>query len=175
MKHLIITTIAAVLLVGCGGGQQLTPAPETQTEKPVDKAQAPPKPEIETVTKSPKQVPPIVKAPEISIHTAALKGDMKAVKQHLVAGTDVNQKGSGIIFSYQGTPLHQAAGNGHVEIAEILIANGANVNAKDRLEQTPLDRAYLKSDKAFVELLRKHNGKSGAEDSINVAVMVMNM
>ena len=50
MKHLLLTTIAAVVLVGCGGSQQSTPAPEskpvepvaeaTQTKPPISKAQA---------------------------------------------------------------------------------------------------------------------------------------
>ena len=30
------------------------------------------------------------------------------------------------------TPLHQAAWHGHEEIAELLIANGADLNAKDK-------------------------------------------
>ena len=47
-------------------------------------------------------------------------------KQHLAAGTDVNAKNDG---GY--TPLHYAAFNGHKEIAELLIAKGADVNAKD--------------------------------------------
>ena len=76
----------------------------------------------------------------MSIHEAALEGNIEAVKQHLAAGTDVNAKkedhdGRG------GTPLHWAAGEGHKEIAELLIAKGAYVNAKDKSGYTPLDRA----------------------------------
>ena len=51
---LILTTIAAVVLVGCGESQP--------------------------------------KRPDISIHDAAAKGNVEAVKQHLAAGTDVNAK-----------------------------------------------------------------------------------
>jgi ankyrin repeat protein len=46
MKHLLITTIAAVLLVGCG--------------------------------------------PSVDIWTAADKGNIEAVKQHIAAGANVN-------------------------------------------------------------------------------------
>ena len=60
MKHLLLTTIAAVLVVGCATTQQ----PE----------------------------PPTAKAPDISIHIAAAKGNIEAVKQHLAAGTDVEVK-----------------------------------------------------------------------------------
>ena len=131
MKHLIITTIAAVVLVGCGESQQSAPAPE----------------------------PPTAKAPDISIHNAAKGGNIEAVKQHLAAGTDVNagdadgvtplhsaaingHKEIAELLIANGTdvnakddkfgmtPLHPAALNGHKEIAELLIAKGADVNAK---------------------------------------------
>ena len=35
MKHLLLTTIAAVLLVGCGESQQSAPAPESKPAEPV--------------------------------------------------------------------------------------------------------------------------------------------
>ena len=42
MKHLLLTTIAAVLLVGCGNSQQSAPAPETQPAEPVAEVPTPP-------------------------------------------------------------------------------------------------------------------------------------
>ena len=41
MKHLLITTIAAVLLVGCGEAQQSAPPVETKTAVPVAKTPPP--------------------------------------------------------------------------------------------------------------------------------------
>ena len=145
MKHILITTIAAVVLVGCGEAQ-------------------PP-------------VPPTVKAPNLStpntsIHDAAAKGNIDAVKHHLAAGVDVNAKG------YRGfTPLHYAARNGRKEIVELLIAKGADINVKilsgPSIGNTPLDLAaskmdnFLPKDKAakkeIAELLRKHGGKTAEE------------
>ena len=117
MKHLLITTIAAVLLVGCG---------------------EPPKP------------------PDISIHEAAMKGNIEAVKQHLAAGTDVNVKDNiGL------TPLHMAAGDGRKEVAELLIAKGAEVNMKNKYSKTPLDWAIDFKHTEIADLLRKHGGKTG--------------
>jgi len=94
MKHLLITTIAAVLLVGCGN-------PEA------DRA----------------------------LLDAAEKGNIEAVKWHLDAGADVNAQDNDIRW----TPLHVAAAFGHKEIAELLIAKGADVNAKNKGGETPLD------------------------------------
>jgi len=45
------------------------------------------------------------------------------------------------------------------EIVELLIAEGADVNAKTNLEGTPLDQA----DGETADLLRKHGGKTGEE------------
>jgi len=154
MKHILLTTIAAGVMVG------------------------------RATTQSPK--PPTVKAPDISIHEAAGKGNIEAVKQHIAAGTDVNAKdefgetplhdaakrdrkevvellianGADVNAKsgFNGrTPLHRAALFGRKEIAEMLIAKGADVDAKDKYGATPLDSA----DGEIADLLRKHGGKSG--------------
>ena len=104
MKQLLIT-IAAVVLVGCGESQQSATTPEA---KPIARVAG-------------------AKAPDISIHDAAKKGNIEAVKKHLAAGTDVNAKE----WKHRRTPLHFAADNGRKEIVELLINNGANVNVKE--------------------------------------------
>jgi PBP1b-binding outer membrane lipoprotein LpoB len=78
MKHLLLTTIAAVVLVGCGESKQSAPAPKTEPVEPVAEAA---KPE-----------PPKGKTPDISIHDAAKDGNIEAVKQHLAKGVDVDSK-----------------------------------------------------------------------------------
>ena len=90
MKHILITTIAAVLLVG-------------------------------TAFADP-------------IHDAANIGDIGDVQAELDAGVDVNAKDNLGAFRY-------AASGGHKEITELLIAEGADVNAKDGDDETPLDWA----------------------------------
>jgi len=105
---LLITTIAAVLLVGCGESQ-------------------PPEP------------------PDISIYDAANDGNIEAVKQHLAAGTDVNVKDK-----VGGTPLHRAAYKGHKEIVELLIDNGADVNAeRHETVRVPADKVTPIQEAAF--------------------------
>ena len=140
MKHLLITTIAVVLLVGCGKSQQSAPSPETKPVEPVAEAA---KPE-----------PPTAKAPDISIHDAARKGNIEAVRKHLSAGTNVNEKDN-----IGNTPLHLAAGFGQTEIIVLLITKGADVNAKTAIGFTPLDASGFKDR----DLLRKHGGKTGEE------------
>ena len=61
------------------------------------------------------------------------------------------------------TPLHHAASIGYKEIVELLIANGADVNAKDHNGETPLDWAVRAKEPETADLLRKHGGKTGEE------------
>jgi ankyrin repeat protein len=86
-------------------------------------------------------------------------GNIEAVKQHLDAGTDVNAKND----KDGGTPLHEAAMQGHKQIVELLIAAGARVNAVDFEGETSLDNAIFWRDSDTADLLRKHGGKTGEE------------
>jgi len=146
MKHLLLTTIAAVLVVGCGESQQSAPAPvEVKPAEPVAEAATP--------------EPPTAKAPDISIHRAAFDGNIEAVKQHIAAGTDVNAKDDGGV-----TPLHYTAIGGHKEIAELLIAEGVDVNAKDENGKTPLHWAAWRGRNEIVELLISNGADVNAKD-----------
>ena len=49
--------------------------------------------------------------------------------------------------------MHGAAFTGRMEVVELLIANGANVNAKDKDGGTPLLHATLSGHREIVELL----------------------
>jgi len=142
---LLLTTIAAVLMVGCGESQQSAPSPESKPVEPVAEAAQP--------------EPPTPKAPDISIHKAATLGNIEAVKQHLAAGADVNATDD----RYGRTPLSFAAANDYKELIELLIAEGADVNAKDVTGQTPLDGAVDNGFNQTAAVLRKHGGKTGEE------------
>ena len=65
--------------------------------------------------------------------------------------------------SGKGKPFRRAVGEElvtcHKEVVELLIANGADVNPKDKDGKTPLDSA----DGELADLLRKHGGKTGEE------------
>jgi len=93
------------------------------------------------------------------IHDAARKGDIKAVKQHLAAGRNVNAKDD------KGrTPLHRAAREGHKEVAELLIAAGAALNWKDKEGKTPLYHAARWGHTNIAELLIAAGADVNARD-----------
>ena len=107
--------------------------------------------------------------PSISIHKAALVGNIEAVKQHLTAGMDVDARDK-----QDKTPLQHAAYWGHKEIAELLIAKGADINAKDNAGTTTLVWAVLGGKKESVELLIVNgvdvNAKSNYGTPLDVAI-----
>jgi cytohesin len=65
--------------------------------------------------------------------------------------------------------LYFASSEGHKEIVELLIANGAHVNPRADIGDTPLDGAIEDNHTEIADILRKHGGKSGVEHSIRVA------
>jgi len=134
MKHLLLTTIAAVLLVG------------TAFADPIHEAAA--NGDLAGVGAD-------VNAKEedgwTPLHYAVYEGYKEIAELLIAKGADVNAK------EEDGwTPLHDAATK---EIAELLIDNGADVNAKDGTGSTALDTA----EEATANLLRKHGGKTGEE------------
>ena len=167
---LIITTTAAVLLVGCGESQQKTtlnptevklvePVPETaKPEPPVATATPAEAQPSEPVAEVPAQQPsppaeskpesqtvkPANPAADRALLEAAMNGNIASIKQHLDAGANVSTKDVN-----DWTPLYNA---GKKEIAELLISRGADVNATDKSGWTPLHAAAM-GGKETVELL----------------------
>ena len=82
-----------------------------------------------------------------TIHQAADAGDLAKVKAFIQQGIDVNTKVHGC------TPLHCAARYGHKEVAQLLIAKGADINAKDTRGRTPIDLAMNQGRKEIAKLL----------------------
>ena len=103
MKHLLITTIAAVVLVGCGEPQQSAPSPESTPVEPIDGAGM-----LEPLAQKSPENPMSMgmmyaQTSKMTIHDAASDGNIESVKQLLAAGTDVNS-----ISEIGLTPLHSA-------------------------------------------------------------------
>ena len=169
MKHILITTIAAVVLVGCGESKQSAPAPaELKPAEPVTEMQV-------EVTSPPEEVNPAetlieskqkaqslkpLSAADKLLFGAAMAGNINAIKQAMTDGADVNAKDD----LYGGwTPLHYAVSGGHMEVAKLFLTKGADVNAKNDNIKTPLDVAAQEGRAKTADLLRKHGGKTSEE------------
>lgn len=90
-------------------------------------------------------------AVNISIHQAALDGQISQVKNLLTNGLDVN-----IVDEDGRTPLMYAAFNGHAEIINFLIDKGALINACDSSGRTALMMASSGPYPAAVKILLDH-------------------
>jgi len=81
-----------------------------------------------------KNVTQQVEAPEVDIHTAVVTGNKDALKQHIAAGTNLNEKDP-----FGGSsPLISAAVFGKTEEAKILLDAGADINFQNNDGSTAL-------------------------------------
>ena len=148
MKHLLITTIAAALLMGCGPLQSNAKSLHRAAEEG----------DIEAVKKhlaagANKNVR-AGKWRDTPLHRAAFWGYTEIVELLINNEVDVNAKDK-----YGCTPLHDAAEYSHLEIAEMLINRAPDMNAVDNNGDTPLDLANGET----ADLIRRHGGKTGKE------------
>ncbi|XP_007258487.3 ankyrin repeat domain-containing protein 12 isoform X1 [Astyanax mexicanus] len=92
---------------------------------------------------------------ETPLHMAAIRGDVKQVKELIELGADVNVK------DFAGwTPLHEACNLGYYDVAKVLIGAGAEVNTQGLDDDTPLHDASSSGHKDIVKLLLRHGGNA---------------
>lgn len=98
-----------------------------------------------------------VKAPEVDIHTAVVTDNLAALKQHIAAGTNINEKDP-----FGGSsPLISAALFGKTEAAKILIDAGADINFTNNDGSTALHTSAFFCRPEIVKiLLDKHADKT---------------
>ncbi|MEZ5069752.1 MAG: ankyrin repeat domain-containing protein [Bacteroidales bacterium] len=90
--------------------------------------------------------------PETDLHTATVLGDLKAIEQHIRAGSDLNVREP----LMSSTPLISAVIFGKTESARALILGGADLNAQNNEGTTALHSAAFFCRKDLVELLLEH-------------------
>ncbi|MDC0309661.1 ankyrin repeat domain-containing protein [bacterium] len=142
MKHLLLTTIAAVVLVGTVFADPIHDAARNGdlagVQAELDKG-------VDVNAKR--------EGGSTPLHGAAEGGHEEIVKLLIVAGADLHARTVPMLGGGGWTPLHSAARQGHKEIVELLIANGTDVNSRDSTSKSSLHDAALEGHKEIVELL----------------------
>ena len=101
-------------------------------------------------------------AAQVDIHTAVITDNMEALKQHIAAGTNVNEKDP-----FGGSsPLISAALFGKTEMARILIDAGADIDFQNNDGSTALNTAAFFCRPEIVKMLLD----KGADKSIKKQV-----
>ena len=180
MKHIIITTIAAVLVVGCGNKEESISfeviknsdlenikkaiAAGTDVNAPIEIRTG--KTAIENIFKLNSLKSTINIETNYALNIAVRGSTIEAVKLLIDNGANVNVKDSD-----DWTPLHSAVQLVRKEIVELLIAKGADVNAKPRF--TPLNWLSKewssnpfftpKDYPEIAKILRQNGGKTSIE------------
>ena len=86
--------------------------------------------------------------PTINLYRAIQAGDLDQIKRHLYWGTHINTPDAAGVY-----PLHVAATQGEVVIAETLIDHGADMEARDAAGHTPLYLALREGKTQVGQLL----------------------
>ncbi|MEO9481932.1 MAG: ankyrin repeat domain-containing protein [Ekhidna sp.] len=105
-------------------------------------------------------------APKMTIHEAAFLGDVEALKAHIAAKTDLNQKDQ-----FGSAPLTIAAIFGKPKVAKLLIEAGANLNIKSGDGSTPLHSAAFFCRKEIVQMLLDKGADTSARNNYGSTAM----
>ena len=130
MKHLLLTTIAAVLLVGCGESQ--SPEPPTVEAPDIDIHEAARIGNIEAVKQhlaAGTDVNAKNKYEWTPLHSAAFSGHKEIAEILIAEGADVNAKDNN-----GGTPLDVAIQLKRTEIADLLRKHGVKTGKELKAE-----------------------------------------
>ena len=107
--------------------------------------------------------------PNFVLFEAAGNGNTKLAQWMLAAGANVNIRGS--TWDRRETPLHRAVG--HEDTVQMLLAYGADVNAKTDEGVTPLLYAALNGHLKVVDLLIKHGADVNARGTRGNSALIL--
>lgn len=99
--------------------------------------------------------------PSVGLHEAAAQGNLEAIRQHIEAGSDLNEKEP----SRGSSPLITAAAFGETEAARALIEAGADVNFKNNERSTPLITAAFLCRTEIVKVLLENGADKNARNN----------
>ena len=102
------------------------------------------------------------------LHIAVRFKHQELVELLIASGANVNAQGGW----QKAAPLHWASSAGHMKIVELLIANGANVNAKAKNGGTPLDWAKVEGKQQVADFIYKQGGKTEEQLKKNIAKLL---
>ena len=105
-----------------------------------------------------------------AIHDAAAKGDLRSVQLELDRGVNPNAKNG----TSTAPPLLLAALNSHAEVIKLLVAQGAELDGKDKFGNTSLHYASQRGSKDIVKLLISNKANintknKGGETPLDIA------
>lgn len=104
---------------------------------------------------------------EKSLGNAALCGEVDKVKEHLRKGTNVNSHDTG---GY--APLHYAARKGHIDVANLILLHGGDINIRTRAGKvSPLLRAAFSGKYAMCKFLVEKGADVKAVDDDGQTVL----
>ncbi|MBO9595032.1 MAG: ankyrin repeat domain-containing protein [Niabella sp.] len=118
-----------------------------------------------------------------SLRQAVFNRQYKAITWLLEHGVDVNFCKPDMVFPYNSTPVHVAAGNNDLETVKRLVAHGADVTIKDHYGERPYNCAVNHNNeemKAFLKALEPeqwHNEEQRLADlkSYNMPDALLNV
>jgi len=97
--------------------------------------------------------------PRVSLHVAALQGNLEAIMQHISADSDLNKKDT-----YGSTPLTVAITFGKTDVAKALIEAGADLTITNNEGSAPLHIAAFFCHTEIVQALLNHGADKNAQN-----------